>query len=220
MDVRIDLGWSMSRTTFTAGDFKGATPMTLKRGTCLIYEGDVREQCAYFIVAGKVDVQTECYDGTQTLLYSLTNGTLFGELRLMGAQARTASVYTTEKSELLKISPVLWHQCMQDMDFLRRVHEMQLQRYLETTKAASRLGQSTVLHRLGTYLMTLPDWHHSKGDTIHVILPSHGQLGRMLNCTRERVTVVMRQFYESGAVTKETDGYSRISRMYLANLLG
>ena len=54
MDVRIDLGWSMSRTTFTAGDFKGATPMTLKRGTCLIYEGDVREQCAYFIIAGRL----------------------------------------------------------------------------------------------------------------------------------------------------------------------
>ncbi|MDQ6974858.1 MAG: Crp/Fnr family transcriptional regulator [Mariprofundaceae bacterium] len=209
----------MSKVRFTADDFKGATPITLKRGTCLIYEGDVQEQYAYFIVSGKTDIQTECYDGTQTLLYTLTSGALFGELRLMGAQARTASVYTTEKSELLKISPVLWKKRMQNMDFLRRVHEMQLQRYLETTKAASRLGQSTVLHRLGTYLMTLPDWHQSQGGVIHVMLPSHGQLGRMLNCTRERITVVMKQFYQAGAVKKEDSGYSLITHVSLMNLL-
>ncbi len=209
----------MKKEVFTADDFKGATAITLKRGTCLIYEGDSLEQCAYFIVSGSAEVQTECYDGTQTLLYTLKKGALFGELRLMGAEERTASVYTAEKTELLKISTVLWHKRMQDMDFLRRVHEMQLQRYLETTKAAGRLGQSTVLHRLGTYLMTLPGWHENPTDTICVVLPSHEQLGRMLNCTRERITVVIKQFYQAGAVTKKDDGRCRIIKALVEKLL-
>jgi len=187
ISVQVNLGWSMSRELFTDNDFKGATPIELKRGVCMVYEGDVREQYAYFI--------------------------------LMGAQERTASVYTAERTHLLRISPVLWKKCMQDVDFLRRVHEMQLQRYLETTKAASRLGQSTVLHRLGTYFMTLPDWHNCQETSIQVVLPSHGQLGRMLNCTRERITVVMQKFYQSGAVKKEADGSSIISRVHLASLL-
>jgi len=219
MNIRVDLGWSMNRITFTADDFQGATPIELKRGVCLIYEGDVREKYAYYIVSGSVEVQTECYDGTQTLLYPLKAGSLFGELRLMGAQERTASVYTAERSQFLKISPVLWAKRMQDMDFLRRVHEMQLQRYLETTKAAGRLGQSTVLHRLGTYFMTLPDWHKCQESTIEVVLPSHEQLGRMLNCTRERITVVMQKFYKSGAINKQANGYALISRPHLTSLL-
>jgi len=218
-NVRVNLGWSMGQIIFEADDFKGAKSIELKRGTCLIYEGDMHDKYAYFLLSGSVEVQTECYDGTQTLLYTLQAGVLFGELVLMGAQERIASIYTVEKSKLLKISPVLWKNCLQNPDFLRRIHEMQLQRYLETTKAVSRLGQSSVLHRLGTYFMTLPNWHNTQKTSIQVVLPSHNQLGRMLNSTRERVTVVMQEFYKSGAVMKQSDGSYVLSRPHLAGLL-
>ena len=209
----------MDEALFTVDDFEGAPCIELKRGACLIYEGENDEKTAYFIVSGSVEVQTECYDGTQTLLYVLKAGSIFGELHLMGADKRTASVYTAERTRLLKISLKMWHQCMQDFDFMRRVHSMQMKRYLETTKAASRLGQSTVMHRLGTYLMTLPEWHKTQKSSIDVILPSHAQLARMLNCTRERITVVMQTFYKADAVIKVDDHTCKISREDLVQLM-
>jgi len=210
---------SMYDILFTEADFEGAPRISLKRGECLIYEGEKDEKAAYFIVSGSVEVQTECYDGTQTLLYVLKSGAVFGELHLMGADKRTASVYTAERTVLLKINSKIWYQRMQDIGFMKRVHTMQLKRYLETTKAASRLGQSTVMHRLGTYLMTLPEWHKTQKSSIDVILPSHAQLARMLNCTRERITVVMKAFYKAGAVIKLDDRNCKISRENLVQLM-
>jgi len=209
----------MSQVTFTTDDFKGAPALTLKRGSCMIYEGEVGDRVGYFIVSGSVEVQTECYDGTQTLLYVLKAGSLFGELRLMGVDERTASIYTAEETVLLKINPQIWQDRMQDVDFLQRVHAMHLQRYLKTTDAVRRLGQSSVTHRLATYLMTLPEWHNRSSKSMDVVLPSHSQLARMLNCTRERITVVMQQFYKSGAVVKQNHQICTISQECLTKML-
>ncbi len=205
---------------FEASDFPYANTIHVKKGTCVVYEGDEGGNTAYLILSGAMEVLTECIDGTQTSLYKLKVGELFGELALMGVSTRTASVYAIEDTTLLKINRTMWDVCLKDYDFLTRVNTMLLHRYLETTKVVRRLGQSSVLHRLGVYLLTLPEWKNNACDEIDVILPSHAQLARLLNCTRERVSKIMRELYQTGTIKKHEHGQGiTISKTKLTDTL-
>jgi len=203
---------------FGASDFPNANTIHVKKGTCVVYEGDEGGNTAYLILSGTMEVLTECIDGTQTSLYKLKVGELFGELALMGINTRTASVYAIEDTTLLKINRTTWDTCLKDYAFLTRVNTMLLHRYLETTKVVRRLGQSSVLHRLGVYLLTLPEWKNNVCDEIDVILPSHAQLARLLNCTRERVSKIMRELYQAGVIQKRHHGIT-ISKTKLTDTL-
>ena len=203
---------------FSASDFPNATTIHVKKGTCVIYEGDAAGNTAYLILSGVMEVLTECIDGTQTSLYKLKEGDLFGELALMGVHTRTASVYAIENTALLKINRATWDACIKDYDFLMRVNTMFLQRYLETTKVVRRLGQSSVLHRLGVYLLTLPEWKNNEHDEIDVTLPSQAQLARLLNCTRERVSKIIRELCQTGIIQKHDHGIT-ISKTKLTDTL-
>jgi CRP-like cAMP-binding protein len=192
----------MSFEVFEASDFPHALSVSVKKGSCIVYEGEQSCNIAYLITSGSMEVITECIDGTQTSIYKLKPGEIFGELAMMGISTRTASVYAIEDSTLLKITAAVWQKCLEDPEFLMRVNHMLVHRYLETTKVVRRLGQSSVLHRLGIYLLTLPEWNATKADEITLTLPSHAQLARLLNCTRERVSKVMRELYRAETLSK------------------
>ena len=209
----------MSNPKFNSEDFQGAPEISVKKGACLIYRGEASQKIAYFIVSGSVEVKTECVDGTQLLLYKLGPGELFGELVFMGVSERTASVYAVENSTLIKINENSWQKCMQNPEFLKKVYDILLHRFIETTEVVNRLGQSTVLHRLCIYLISLPQWRQSDADVIRVTLPSNAKLAMMVNCTRERMSAVMRHFYSSGVIEKVgSDGEVLLSHARLLEM--
>ncbi len=192
----------VKKQTFNSEDFQGAPESNVKKGSCLIYRGEASQKIAYFIVSGSVEVKTECVDGTQLLLYKLQAGELFGELVFMGVSERTASVYAVENATLIKINERTWERCMQNPEFLKKVYDILLHRFIDTTEVVNRLGQSTVHHRLCIYLISLPEWRQSNKGIIRVTLPTNTKLATMVNCTRERMSAVMRHFYKSGAIEK------------------
>jgi len=194
----------MNTILFKPTDFPGAFKTLVKKGTCLLFEGDESQKTAYYIVSGSVEVLTECMDGTQTLLYTLSEGSLFGELCFMDVETRTASTYAAEDCSLLKINQHVWNQSMKNTDSINKVYQMLLYRFLETNKVVARLGQSSVSHRLCTYFLTLPSWKNNE-NSITIELPTHVQLARMLNCTRERITVVLKHLHKSGVLEKTDD---------------
>ncbi len=149
------------------------------------------------------------FDGTQTLLYKLYPGDLVGELSMMGVTKRTASIYTVEDTLLLTINERIWNANLEKASFHKKINAILLHRYIETTKVVSRLGQSTVIERLGTYLLTLPEWHEHNNDYSEVTLPSHVQFACLLNCTRERVSGVMRKLYDLEAISK-SDNHGKV----------
>jgi len=195
-----------SRRTFQPEDFLGATKIKVKKGYCLVREGNESQKIAYLIESGCVEVVTECYDGTQTVLYNLYPGDLVGELTMMGVHKRSASIYAIEETSLLIINEKTWDLSMKNPSFMIDIYAMLLYRFIETTKVVSRLGQSTVLERLGTYLLTLPQWHEHNEDQIMVRLPTNTQLACLLNCTRERMSKVMGKLYQLKAVEKHDSG--------------
>jgi len=98
---------------------------------------------------------------------------------------------------------------MKNTGFITALYQMLLYRFLETNKVVARLGQSSVSHRLCTYFLTLPDWKNNE-NFITVELPAHAQLARMLNCTRERITVVLKHLHESGVLDKTDSKHKTI----------
>jgi len=209
----------VSNQTFNIEDFQGAPEISVKKGSCLIYRGEQSQKIAYFIISGSVEVKTECVDGTQLLLYKLQAGELFGELVFMGVSERTASVYAVENATLIKINENTWEKCMKNPEFLKKVYAILLHRFIETTEVVNRLGQSSVLHRLCIYLISLPEWRQSQEGVIRVTLPSNAKLATMINCTRGRMSAVMRLFYSKGVIEKVgSDGEVLLSHARLLEM--
>jgi DNA-binding transcriptional regulator YhcF (GntR family) len=73
---------------------------------------------------------------------------------------------------------------------------------------------------LGIYLLTLPEWNATKADEITLTLPSHAQLARLLNCTRERVSKVMSELYRAETLIKhQQNNMITISKTKLTDTL-
>lgn len=75
----------------------------VKAGDAVFSEGDTPDEGLYYICYGKVEVSRVEPDGTRTLA-ELDEGAVFGEMALINAQPRNATVTATEDSGFYNIS--------------------------------------------------------------------------------------------------------------------
>lgn len=73
----------------------------LTKGATVFSEGDEAAQAIYLVIRGAVEVRKSLPDGTSELVNSLGVGECFGEMALVDAQPRSASVVAKEDSVLL-----------------------------------------------------------------------------------------------------------------------
>lgn len=73
------------------------------KNSILVYEGE-EPDALYIIVSGKAKVYVSDEDGKELVLNALGPGEFFGELALIDGSPRSATVMTTDKSTLIKIS--------------------------------------------------------------------------------------------------------------------
>jgi CRP/FNR family cyclic AMP-dependent transcriptional regulator len=83
------------------------------RNTIIINQGDVSNSL-HVIVSGRVKVYLSNEEGKEVILNSQGPGESFGEMALLDARPRSASVITTEPSKLAIISKVDFEQFLQD----------------------------------------------------------------------------------------------------------
>jgi CRP/FNR family transcriptional regulator len=79
-----------------------AIPRTYPRDTRIFHEGDPGDAC-YIVRAGSCRVTREHPDGRAITLATLGPGAIFGELAMLDGERRSASVETTENTELLAL---------------------------------------------------------------------------------------------------------------------
>jgi len=79
-----------------------AVPRGFPRDTRVFYEGDPGDAC-YIIREGACRVTREHSDGRAITLATLGPGAIFGELAMFDGEKRSASVETTEDSQLLAL---------------------------------------------------------------------------------------------------------------------
>lgn len=205
---------------FDRSDFPGADEARFDKGAFLLMEGDNCEHGGFLLLEGKVEVFVDDVVGSETLLFTLGQGQLIGEMCLMGLEQRMASVRALTPVRALRLSRTVWKQRLRDEEFMRKVMESMVARFGDMQNVVRRLGQSQAMHRLGVYLLGREEWAHPHGDVVIIELPTHANLARMLNCTREHVTKVMKRFTQAGAI--QANGDSRkveLSRSRISKLL-
>ena len=79
-----------------------AVPRSFPRETRVFHEGDPGDAC-YIIRTGSCRVTREHPDGRAITLANLGPGSIFGELAMLDGESRSASVETTEDTELLAL---------------------------------------------------------------------------------------------------------------------
>jgi len=204
---------------FDRNDFPKADKINAAKGSFLLMEGEASPRGAYLLLEGEVEVFVDDVDGSETLLFTLGAGDLVGEMGLISNEKRMAHVRCLTPVRALWISKQLWEEQMKNEAFARKLIDSLVSRYSATQNVVRRLGQSQAPSRLGIYLLGLEEWVSAKGDTITTSLPTHVNLARMLNCTREHITKVLKQFNQAEAIKASGDGRkviisrSKISKM-------
>jgi CRP-like cAMP-binding protein len=191
----------LNRRFFSRDDFPAAKEITMRKGSFLLMEGDQATQGAYLLLEGLVDVFIEGLDGQEILLFQLGPGHVLGEMGIIGGFQRMSFVRCLTTCKLLHISRQSWLECMKSERFVRKLLDSVVARYSETQKVVNRLGQSKVTLRLGAWLMDHPDWERPDNPGyIDIRLPTHINLARMINCTRERITRILNELVSAGAI--------------------
>lgn len=76
---------------------------TFKPDSAIFYEGQIGEE-AYLIRSGLVEIRKKTSATTETSLGTRGKGQIVGEMALLGDGTRTATAYTLERTEAIKIS--------------------------------------------------------------------------------------------------------------------
>lgn len=208
----------LRRQFFSKDDFPTGKEITMRKGSFLLMEGDQATQGVYLLLEGEVDIFIEGLDGQEILLFKLGPGHILGEMGISGETQRMSFVRCLTTCKLLHITRQAWLECMKSDPFIRKLLDSIIARYIETQKVVNRLGQSKVTLRLGAWLMDQPDWKDPDNPGyIDMRLPTHINLARMINCTRERITRILNELVNAGAI--EFIDQEKTARIYEDKLM-
>jgi CRP-like cAMP-binding protein len=166
------------------------------------------------VLSGRLRVISEGEDGREAILNLIDPGDVIGEISLLDAQPRSATVEALEPTELLTL-----HR----RDLLPYLHRnpkvtLKLAAVLaRRVRSLSEVAQDALLlsisGRLGKKLLSLSRSYGVEtpnGVKIDLKLPQH-ELGELVGATRESVNKTLRAWVDSGAIEVER-GYITIVR--------
>ena len=147
--------------------FAGLTPADLElieqrmvkrsypKNTVILSEGD-NSDSLYLILSGKVKVFLNDESGKEAIINYQEAGEYFGELSLIDDCQRSASIMTTEKTQLAVITKQAFHQIMQsNPDIAIHLLKDMVQRIRTLTEEVKGLALSDVYGRLSKTLLSM-----------------------------------------------------------------
>ena len=121
---------------------------TLAGGEALFRQGDAAD-AAYIVMSGRLRVITEDVDGEERILNELGRGEVLGELALLTAADRSATVYAVRDTDVARISKDKFHWLIEhrpkSMHSLSRVLADRLQRHTHVHLPQHKRGLCTAL---------------------------------------------------------------------------
>ncbi len=162
----------------------------------------------YVIRSGRAKVTKASEDGREKIMNFLETGAFFGDMALLGDEARSASVKTLEESVLLALSRRDFIDLLrQSPDLALAVIEELANRLRETNEQARSLSFQGVEERTRNLFerIALPDDIH-EGCRLTPVL-THQQIADMVGTSRETVTRSIKQLKESGWLSQEGKRY-------------
>jgi len=158
----------------------------------------------YFILTGSVTVLVDGEDGQEFILSYLGPGEFFGELGLFDAtQGRSAWVRARTKCEVAAVDYVKFRRLVAEMPALLMQITHQIARRLRY--ASENLGSLAFLDVTGRIARVLLDLARGSEAVEHpdgmLVRVSREELGRLVSCSREMSSRVLRDLARQGLVT-------------------
>jgi CRP-like cAMP-binding protein len=180
--------------------------------TTIFYEGDPAD-AVFVVVNGRVKVVTTSSDGKEFILTVLGAGQVFGEMGLLEAAPRSASVITITEVELLIIKREDFDRLIQNSPAISRKLMAILSRRLRRANSKMEsLAYMDVAGRLARYLLDMALDHGQRLGNGWVVVrrPTHSDIAHSIGTSRETVSRLINEFEEGfGLVNKGKFTYIR-----------
>ena len=174
---------------------EAATLRTCRRGERIVGQGEAGD--AFFVVVkGRVSVSVSSPDGREVVLSTLGEGEHFGEMALLEDAPRSASVTTTERTEILTLTRSAFFSLLRRNFLLTRSLLLSLSKRLRHADSTIEgLASLDVKGRLARYFCDLAT---SRGRTagggwVVIYRPSQREIADTIGSSRETVSRTMAQ---------------------------
>ena len=178
------------------------------RNTYVMHAGEETDSL-YVVLSGKVKVIIADESGREVILGFMGPQDFFGEMGILDDQPRSASVFTLEQCEMLRLSKAGFMNCLKEHS---EVAMLVIRNLVKRLRAADRKIESLALvdvsGRVARLLMDLAQ--ETGGKLVVPRVPAKQEIARMIGASREMVSRVMKEL--------ETRSLIRIDRRSLVIL--
>ncbi|TWO80069.1 hypothetical protein CBW56_12110 [Denitratisoma oestradiolicum] len=174
------------------------------RGIRVVQEGDHTDNI-YFVINGNLKVLVTDEEGREVILSMLGQGEMFGEMGVLDDHPRSASVVTTQPSDLVVISKTEFQQCLaSNFDISLFIMRGLAHRLRQADRKIESLALMDVYGRVARLLL---DMAEEKDGVLRVTRRITKQdIAKMIGASREMVSRVMKDLQQRGLIEEAEGG--------------
>ncbi|MDT7041287.1 Crp/Fnr family transcriptional regulator [Candidatus Nitronereus thalassa] len=170
------------------------------RGSIVFYEGDPGD-FLMVVLTGKVKVVLLGEGGQEIILAMLGPGNFFGEMAILEAAPRSATVMTAEQSEFLILEQPSFSALIElHPSISQKILKHLSERLRQADEQIRSLAMFDIYGRIAQCLLRLGQTQGKRVDGTLIISdrPSFQELSHMIGCSRETVSRAMKVLQEDG----------------------
>jgi CRP/FNR family cyclic AMP-dependent transcriptional regulator len=184
---------------------------TVPKNTIVITEGD-EGNSLYIILNGKVKVYLSEEEGREVILNMQGPGEYFGELALMDAGPRSASVMTLEQSQFSIIAKKDFQDCLsRNPEIALRLIEAMARRVRALSEAVRNLALHDVYERVSVLLRTMAT--DRDGELRIEQKLTYQDIANLVGASREMVGRIMRELIVGGYIAVDNRSFTLRKRL-------
>ena len=171
------------------------------RNVYVIQAGDETDSL-YVMLSGKVKVVISDEQGREVILGFMGSQDFFGEMGILDDQPRSASVYTLEPCEMLRLSKAGFVSCIKEnVDVAMLVIRNLVRRLREADRQIESLALVDVSGRVARLLIDMAQ--EVDGKLVVPRMPAKQEIARMIGASREMVSRVVKELEVRGLIRAE-----------------
>lgn len=186
------------------------------RASCLFQEGE-QTDALYVILSGSVKVSKHDEEGKEVILAQIGAHGFFGEMGLFGKRARSASVETLEKCDILRVSHAAFMDCFKNnFDLASVLIGHLIDRLSQADRAIGNLAFLDVRGRVAQFFLDHAKEIH--GAWVIEKVCSKQDVAKIAGASREMVSRTIKTLVERGYVRYEKRQVFLLNRAGLQQL--
>ena len=180
------------------------------RNTYVMHAGEETDSI-YVVLSGKVKVIIADDQGREVILGFMGPQEFFGEMGILDNEPRSASVYTQEPCEMLRLSKAGFLNCLKENS---EVAMLVIRNLVKRLRAADRKIESLALVDVsGRVARLLIDMAQEiDGRLVVQRVPAKQEMARMIGASREMVSRVFKELEQRELIRKERRGLVILDR--------